>query len=318
VFCFAKKQVIIEENINTYNMHSSVKPIITLLLLCFFILTPLTTQAAEARMFLSSGSGAYLVNKDLTTRLMINSGGGVGISAAETKIKFDPKKIKIKKIITNDSIFDLWAKKPAFDNQKGEINFSGGTTKAFTGSLGLIFKIQFTPLLSSAYSLEMPSSSTIALSANGFLTENIVKDVDGGDYIFGNSAIVADAEKIRNRMVGRILLQVEKSGRSWYVYPGDRMRYFLGRPADAFNLMRKLGLGVKHDYIKKYMNNTFPTTVSGKILLDVEDSGKAYYINPADKKSYYLGRPADAFQVMRKLGLGISNDLIKKIPDWAI
>jgi len=278
---------------------------------------PLDTHAAEARIFLSSGAGAYLTSKDLTTRLMINSGGGDGINAAEGVIKYDPKKIKIKKIIKDGSIFDLWAKEPVINGQKGEVTFSGGTTKAFNGSLGLILKIQLSPLSSGAYSLEMSTSTTMALAANG-LAENITKDVDGGDYIFGSSATVSDAEKIRNKMLGRILLQVEKSGRSWYVYPGDRMRYFLGRPADAFNLMRKLGLGVNHAYIKKYEKGAFPATVSGKILLDVEDSGKAYYINPTDRKAYYLGRPADAFQVMRKLGLGISNDLIKKIPDWAI
>ncbi|NTW22513.1 hypothetical protein HGA34_03150 [Candidatus Falkowbacteria bacterium] len=287
------------------------------LALAALLVFPAVAQAAEARIFLSSGAGAYPANKDLTTRLMINSGGGAGINAAEGVIKFDPKKIKVKKIIKDGSIFDLWAKQPAIDNQKGEITFSGGTTKAFTGSLGLIFKVQFSALSSGSHSLEMSTSTTMALAANG-LAENITKDVDGGDYIFGNTAVISDAEKIRNKMVGRILLQVEKSGRSWYVFPGDRMRYFLGRPADAFNLMRKLGLGVNHAYIKKYENGIFPSAVSGKILLDVEDSGKAYYINPTDKKAYYLGRPADAFQVMRKLGLGISNDLIKKIPDWAI
>ena len=35
--------------------------------------------------------------------------------------------------------------------------------------------------------------------------------------------------------------------------------------------------------------------------------------NPEDLKMHYLGRPADAFQVMRELGLGISNDNIRKI-----
>lgn len=288
-----------------------------LLIASAFFIFPSVTRAAEARIFLSSGAGAYSSSKDLTTRLMVNSGGGAGINAAEGIIKFDPQKIKIKKIIQDGSVFDLWAKNPAINANKGEITFSGGTTKAFTGSLGLIFKIQFAPLSSGSHSLEMSTSTTMALAANG-LAENVTKDVDGGDYIFGNSSTVTDAEKIRNKMLGRILLQVEKSGRSWYVYPGDRMRYFLGRPADAFNLMRKLGLGVNHAYIKKYENGAFPASVSGKILLDVEDSGKAYYINPTDRKANYLGRPADAFQVMRKLGLGISNDLIKKIPDWAI
>lgn len=113
------------------------------------------------------------------------------------------------------------------------------------------------------------------------------------------------------KMSGKILLQVEKNGEAWYVYPEDNNRYFLGRPTDAFNVMKKLGLGATHKFIMSY--TYFPNNVIGKILLDVEDNGKAYYINPSDKKAYYLGRPADAFKVMRELGLGITNINIKKI-----
>ena len=47
--------------------------------------------------------------------------------------------------------------------------------------------------------------------------------------------------------------------------------------------------------------------LSGRILLQVEDKGQAWYINPLDRKRYYLGRPDDALLIMRRLGLGISN-----------
>lgn len=51
----------------------------------------------------------------------------------------------------------------------------------------------------------------------------------------------------------------------------------------------------------------------GKILLQVENNGEAWYVNPDDGKRYFLGRPADAFQIMRKLGLGISNNDFEKL-----
>ena len=51
----------------------------------------------------------------------------------------------------------------------------------------------------------------------------------------------------------------------------------------------------------------------GKILINVEKNGEAYYINPQDRKAYFLGRPADAFEVMKRLGLGITNENIRKI-----
>ncbi len=110
---------------------------------------------------------------------------------------------------------------------------------------------------------------------------------------------------IAKRLNGSILLQVQSNGEAWYIYPGDFLRYYLGRPADAFSIMRRLGLGVTHTFITS--NTIYPDRVSGRILLDVEDHGKAYYINPKDKRAYYLGRPADAFEIMRRLGIGITN-----------
>ena len=48
--------------------------------------------------------------------------------------------------------------------------------------------------------------------------------------------------------------------------------------------------------------------VMGRILLQVEANGEAYYLDPATFDGYYLGRPADAFRIMRELGTGIGND----------
>ncbi|MDP3980796.1 MAG: serine protease, partial [Chlamydiota bacterium] len=120
-------------------------------------------------------------------------------------------------------------------------------------------------------------------------------------------------QTIASRLRGNILLQVESNGEAYYVNPNNEKRYFLGRPADAFQIMRELGLGASHDFITKHIKGILPDNVIGKILIDVGDSGKAYYIYPKNKKPYYLGRPADAFKVMRELGLGISNSDLEKI-----
>lgn len=114
------------------------------------------------------------------------------------------------------------------------------------------------------------------------------------------------------RLSGYILLQVEAKGQAWYVYPETGQRYFLGRPADAFNIMKRLALGAKHDFIAN--TDVFPARLSGLILLDVEQNGQAYYIYPKDNKKYYLGRPDDAFNIMRRLGLGITDADLAKLP----
>lgn len=121
------------------------------------------------------------------------------------------------------------------------------------------------------------------------------------------------ATNLAASLKGRILLQVEAHGEAWYVNPGDLKRYYLGRPADAFDLMKRLSLGISNRDFAAFGGRA-PARLSGRILLKVEDSGKAYYVYPVDLKLYYLGRPADAFNIMRSLGLGITNRDLESIP----
>jgi hypothetical protein len=130
------------------------------------------------------------------------------------------------------------------------------------------------------------------------------------------------AASLVERVSGYILLQVEQAGEAWYVSPSTQERYYLGRPADAFSIMRELGLGISNADLASLFgslpdtskadtfsssNKTLANRLSGQILLQVEGKGEAYYIYPGDKKGYYLGRPDDAFAVMRELGLGITD-----------
>lgn len=121
------------------------------------------------------------------------------------------------------------------------------------------------------------------------------------------------SQALIKRLSGRILLQVEDKGQAWYVNPVNGTKYFLGYPADAFAVMRKLGLGVSNKTWATFKNGKAPAKFAGRIFLKVEDKGMAYYVNPVDLKLYYLGRPADAFAVMRTLGLGISNTNLRQI-----
>ncbi|MEK7123146.1 MAG: hypothetical protein AAB855_04825, partial [Patescibacteria group bacterium] len=182
------------------------------------------------------------------------------------------------------------------------------------------------------------------------------------------------AQTLADRLKGRILLQVGERGEAWYVRPDTGTRVFMGRPADAFALMRGLGLGITNAELRKIpvginlalmtgvdtdrdmvpddveeilgtnqnkvdsdgdgyndyeelMNNFDPTgsgflpideklvsRLKGRILLQVERNGEAWYVNPDGGKRYFLGRPLDAFNLMRTQGLGITNEDLAKIP----
>ncbi len=169
-----------------------------------------------------------------------------------------------------------------------------------------------------------------------------------------------------SHLAGQVVLQVEKNGEAWYILPDKLDRYFLGRPSDAFALMRGKGVGITNidlekipidldllsgldtdkdglpDEIEKSIKTDYllvdsdgdsfddltelrsnnnprnkhalvfdPSFVSknlGRIFLQVESRGEAWYLSPLNGKRYYLGRPSDAFRIMRKLGIGISNN----------
>jgi len=164
---------------------------------------------------------------------------------------------------------------------------------------------------------------------NIYKTDPNKADTDGDGYIDGEEVynsysplqktIIPD-KNLANRLKGKILLQSQERGEAWYIYPKNQKRYYLGRPNDAFDIMRNLGLGITDKDLAKIPKNTDAWTdktgiadkLVGQIVLQVEKNGEAYYINPTDKKRYYLGRPNDAFDIMRNLGLGITfNDLVK-------
>ena len=181
------------------------------------------------------------------------------------------------------------------------------------------------------------------------------------------------AQTVSDRLKGKILLQVESKGEAWYISPSDGKKYSMGRPNDAFALMRQLGVGISNDNLKKIsignenlsgqdsdadglsdmvedslgtdknskdtdgdgyedksellsghnpqgtgkilIDGVFSKKQGGKILLQVEGKGEAWYVSPADSKRYFLGRPVDAFNLMRKLGLGVSNGDLNKISE---
>jgi DNA mismatch repair ATPase MutL len=166
---------------------------------------------------------------------------------------------------------------------------------------------------------------------------------------------------------GKIVLKVEDDGKAYYVNPNDQKMNFLGKPKNAFELMRSQGVGISNENLSKIpvglledplgedsdgdglsdmledslgtdknssdsdgdgyndkeelegnyspvkksakikIDSDFADKQKGKIFIQVEGQGEAWYVNPEDDKRYFLGRPANAFMVMRKLSLGISN-----------
>jgi hypothetical protein len=65
---------------------------------------------------------------------------------------------------------------------------------------------------------------------------------------------------------------------------------------------------------KTALAETLSQRLSGRILIQTESHGEAWYIDPATTTRYFLYQPAQALQIIRKLGLGITNTDLAKIP----
>lgn len=121
------------------------------------------------------------------------------------------------------------------------------------------------------------------------------------------------ANDLASKMKGKILLQVESHGEAWYVNPKDGKRYYMANGSEAYNIMRTLGVGITNsdlDKIKANKNNA--KKQAGKILLQVQSHGEAYYIDSNGNANYLKDGDA-AYQIMRKLGLGIKTSDLNKI-----
>ena len=80
-------------------------------------------------------------------------------------------------------------------------------------------------------------------------------------------------------------------------------RKSLSSPREAFDIMQKLGLGISKADLDRFLATKFPERLAGVILISVEEDGRAYYIHPDTLEAIYLGRPHEALDILRELGL---------------
>lgn len=117
------------------------------------------------------------------------------------------------------------------------------------------------------------------------------------DYNPKGEGLIEIDKKLSKKLAGQILLQVEGGGEAWYVNPDNLKRYFLGRPGDAFELMRRLGLGISNtdlakikehkDYSEKIVKEqTEPTSETKRRYYDRDYQYSFEYDNDFSIKKY--------------------------------
>jgi hypothetical protein len=153
-------------------------------------------QAAGAVLFASPNSGSYTLGKSITVKIMVDSGGGVGINAAEGVITYDPAFLTVSNLSKTSSIFNLWTTNngegPGYSNTSGKINFGGGSSNAYKGNSGTIFSVTFnTKKIGTA---NVNFSSGIILAADGKGT-NVFSSFGNASFTIKEAATTAETKE---------------------------------------------------------------------------------------------------------------------------
>lgn len=236
------------------------------------------------------------------------------------------------------------------------------TTLSGVGLTSPVFVFKF--LDESSNSTNSKSATSTMEKVSTDKAKNDIKTVNNQNKKSEQEKLITNS-RLYETLKGKIVLTVEAKGEAYYIHPQNMKRYFLGRPQDAFLVMRELGGGMSNANLKKIpvglskmsgidsdkdglsdmfedaigtnknkadsdgdgykdadeLKNSFNPVGSGKlvndldfskkqngrIILQVEGKGEAWYVSASDGKRYFLGRPEDAFGVMREKGVGISS-----------
>lgn len=132
-----------------------------------------------------------------------------------------------------------------------------------------------------------------------------------------------------SRVKGYILLQVQEHGEAWYVDPVAQKRSYMKDGAVAYEMMRSFGLGITDVDLNKIPKmssteeiknassvcvvNSLANRLRGRILLQVQQKGEAWYVYPKNCRMIYMKDGASAYEIMRYLGLGITNADLEKL-----
>ncbi len=152
--------------------------------LFLFLVFPYFVLAGS--IYIVPNSGEFEINKNF--RLIVYIDSDQEINAVGGKIIFDKNYLRVISISDKDSIISLWAVKPTFNNQTGEIIFEGvRLNKPFKGKKGKIIEINFRGLEAvDQTKIQFNNVQILAADGQGI---NVFEKSLGGNYKIYKKAI---------------------------------------------------------------------------------------------------------------------------------
>ncbi|MBD3359832.1 MAG: hypothetical protein GF365_03970, partial [Candidatus Buchananbacteria bacterium] len=148
-----------------------------------------------------------------------------------------------------------------------------------------------------------------------------------------NATSICQSNALANRLKGTILLQVQKNGEAWYIYPKTCRRIYLKDGEAAYSIMRFLGLGITNQNLDlipagqqiNIIDNDNNNNSEPEYLVTYVTDGDTIHvdINGTDEKIRLLGIDAPelsgsecfATNAKNKLTELINNKKVSLMPD---
>ena len=111
-------------------------------------------------------------------------------------------------------------------------------------------------------------------------------------------------------LAGEIVVQTDGSKGMWYISPRDKSRYYAKNDAELFAIASQQSIGISSKDIKKIplsakqkADKKLVQRLKGLFVLQVEDKGKMWYINPTNGIRYYVKDAQALRDLMLKIGV---------------
>lgn len=159
-----------------------------------------------------------------------------------------------------------------------------------------------------------------------------VEDISDEELLEAEPSELPDEEEdleLTERLLGRMLLDVEGNGEVYYIDPVTKGKEYLADGESAQSLLRRRALGINEENFAKLTTGTekdesnvcnssdLGKRLRGRIVLRTEVHGEAYWIYPENCRAYYASTFQASYELMKKFSLGISKKNLAKVPDNA-
>ncbi|MBT4849739.1 S41 family peptidase [Candidatus Parcubacteria bacterium] len=132
-----------------------------------------------------------------------------------------------------------------------------------------------------------------------------------------------DPEVTKERYAGSILVEDTDFDKNyWYIDPETHERYSLEDGIDVSRLLKTFGVGIHNKDLESIAIDSSSTDIDyelsykkrGQFLLQVEENGEAWYVNPLDNRRHLIQNGKKGLDTLKALAIDMSSSKLKIFP----